>query len=92
MSTSEEGHGLPVGDVGPLEHDKGTEAPQSRIDKPTLQDGQLSVQGGQELQGGQEGQRLEAGLLESCGHGYPKGRGCYLCDPDHPYRTKEGAL
>jgi hypothetical protein len=25
-----------------------------------------------------------------CVHGYPQGRGCYLCDPDHPYRAKGG--
>ncbi len=25
----------------------------------------------------------------TCSHGYPGGKGCYLCDPDHPYREKE---
>jgi len=25
----------------------------------------------------------------TCLHGYPEGEGCYVCDPDHPYR-KEG--
>jgi hypothetical protein len=25
-----------------------------------------------------------------CIHGYPRGKGCYLCDPDHPYRAKRG--
>jgi hypothetical protein len=25
----------------------------------------------------------------TCFHGYPDGENCYLCDPDHPYRTKE---
>jgi hypothetical protein len=25
-----------------------------------------------------------------CVHGYPRGKGCYLCDPDHPYRAKGG--
>ena len=23
-----------------------------------------------------------------CSHGYPRGKGCYLCDPDHSYRKK----
>jgi hypothetical protein len=27
-----------------------------------------------------------------CGHGYPRGKGCYLCDPHHPYRKKEGTV
>ncbi len=25
-----------------------------------------------------------------CVYGYPRGKGCYLCDPDHPYRAKDG--
>ena len=25
-----------------------------------------------------------------CAHGYPQGKGCYLCDPDHPYRARGG--
>jgi RecA-family ATPase len=25
------------------------------------------------------------GSLKRCGHGYPNGKGCYLCDPEHPY-------
>jgi hypothetical protein len=32
------------------------------------------------------------GSLKGCGHGYPGGKGCYLCDPDHPYRPREGAM
>jgi hypothetical protein len=26
---------------------------------------------------------------EFCIHGYPGGKGCYLCDPEHPLRLKE---
>jgi hypothetical protein len=26
-----------------------------------------------------------------CGHGFPAGAGCYLCDPRHPYRVGQGA-
>jgi hypothetical protein len=25
-----------------------------------------------------------------CVHGYSQGKGCYLCDPDHPYRAQGG--
>jgi hypothetical protein len=28
----------------------------------------------------------KVGILKECGHGYPGGKACYLCDPDHPYR------
>ena len=24
-----------------------------------------------------------------CGHGYVRGEGCYLCDPNHPYRVEQ---
>ena len=29
------------------------------------------------------------GILKECGHGYPGGKGCYLCDTNHPYREKK---
>jgi hypothetical protein len=28
----------------------------------------------------------KGGTLKTCNHGYEYGKGCYLCDPDHPYR------
>ena len=28
------------------------------------------------------------GNLKECWHGYPGGKDCYLCDPDHSYRNK----
>lgn len=31
------------------------------------------------------------GILKECSHGYEGGKGCYLCDPDHPYRKNGGA-
>ena len=31
------------------------------------------------------------GILKDCGHGYEDGKGCYLCDPDHPYRKNGGS-
>ena len=59
--------GIPKENSGPLEHTNGTKTGESRLDKPNVQEGQPCVQGGQavqEVQGGQEGQRLEAGSLE----------------------------
>jgi hypothetical protein len=31
-------------------------------------------------------------LAIECGHGYPRGKGCYLCDPSHPYRLEQGGV
>jgi hypothetical protein len=33
---------------------------------------------------------IENAGLQPCGHGYLSGTGCYLCDPNHPYKLKEG--
>jgi AAA domain len=33
----------------------------------------------------------DQGNLKVCGHGYPNGKGCYLCDPDHLFRKQGGA-
>ena len=30
--------------------------------------------------------------VPECGHGFPQGTGCYLCDPRHPYRVKAGSV
>lgn len=30
------------------------------------------------------------GTLKECAHGYQGGKGCYLCDPSHPYRPEHG--
>ena len=40
----------------------------------------------EEGQGGQEGQ---GGHQRGCDHGYPDGKGCYIHDPDHPFKLKE---
>jgi hypothetical protein len=42
------------------------------------------------VQGGQGANLAEDDPLEGCNHGYPGGKGCYLCDSGHPYRKKEG--
>ena len=31
----------------------------------------------------------EVGTLKECIHGYPGGKGCYLCDLNHPYRIEQ---
>jgi hypothetical protein len=36
--------------------------------------------------GGEHNRGLPGG---KCNHGYPTGKGCFLCDPEHPYRLKE---
>jgi hypothetical protein len=41
----------------------------------------------EEGQGGQEGQVDHS---QRCIHDLPGGKGCYLCDPQHPYRHKQG--
>ena len=42
--------------------------------------------------GGEAIKNANAGTLKECGHGYPDGKGCYLCDSDHPYRKAGGAV
>jgi hypothetical protein len=50
------------------------------------------VQGGhQDFQDGQPSSLPEGGHLQECIHDLPDGNGCYLCDPDHPYR-KNGSV
>lgn len=71
---SEGGHAPTVGSVGPL----GKDANPERDDPAYLREG---------VQGGQEGQRDHG---RSCKHGLRGGVGCYLCDPRHPYRLKQG--
>jgi hypothetical protein len=36
------------------------------------------------------GQKVQGDYRQRCIHGYPDGVGCYLCDPKHPYRLKQG--
>ena len=52
----------------------GKDADTDAADRPYLREG------GQEGQGGHE---------PECGHGFPAGAGCYLCDPSHPYRREQ---
>lgn len=54
---------------------------ENRIDKPDTDDDR-PVSG---VSGGYENEERR------CKHGYKDGAGCYLCDPNHPHRLKEGA-
>jgi hypothetical protein len=42
--------------------------------------------------GGKTINNANAGTLKECAHGYPDGKGCYLCDSDHPYRKAGGTV
>ncbi len=71
---TEEGHVPTNGSVGTL--------------GPLEVDGLLGRAGSaylsEESQGGQGSQEV------MCIHDRPGGKGCYLCDPDHPYRRRQG--
>jgi hypothetical protein len=43
-------------------------------------------------QDGQDGQRLKTGHLKRCIHDFPGGKGCYVCDLQHPYRLQSEAV
>jgi hypothetical protein len=52
---------------------------------PTLENGgTLNQSGSKSIK------NANRGTLKECTHGYSGGKGCYLCDPNHPYRKKEG--
>ena len=73
---SEGGHASTVGNLGPL----GNVASSKNENLAYLRE---EVQGGQDVQAGNE---------RRCKHGLRDGVGCYLCDPRHPYRLKQGVL
>jgi hypothetical protein len=85
------GQGVSKENVGPLGRGKGTEIRETGIGKLDLQEGQGLPSRRTDVQGGQGANPVEDGLLERCNHGFPGGKGCYLCDRDHPYRKKVGA-
>ena len=51
------------------------------LEQSTRGKNRVLLQGGQEVQGGDR---------QCCMHGFPGSVGCYLCDPNHPYRLKQG--
>ena len=76
--------------VGHLEQVEGSQTRKSGIGKPGVQDGHVVSSRCPDVQDGQPSSLSENGHLEECGHGYPDGKGCYLCNPDHAYR-QDGA-
>jgi hypothetical protein len=91
----QDGHTGPRETVGHLDPQEDAELRESRIDKPNVQDGHRDYLDGHEDldgQGGQDGQRLETGQLKPCIHGFEGGKGCYVCDPGHPYRNKRDSV
>jgi hypothetical protein len=77
---SEGGHTLNVGNlghVGPLGNVASSEDENSAYIR-------------EEGQGVQDGQYVQSGNERRCIHGLRDGVGCYLCDPRHPYRLKQG--
>jgi hypothetical protein len=84
----QDGQGGPKEGSGHLEQVKGSQTQGSRIDKPNVQDGHVVSSRWPDVQDGQPSSLPEAGHLRECGHGFQGGKGCYLCDPEHPYRLK----
>ena len=68
------GQGTSDGNVGPLGKDANREPDNSLYLRKE----------------GQGGQGVQAGNERRCIHGLRDGVGCYLCDPRHPYRLKQG--
>jgi hypothetical protein len=87
----QDGQRGPKENSGHLEQVRDPQTQGSRIDKPDVQDGHVLTSRWPDVQDGQLSRLPEGGHLKECGHGYQAGKGCYLCDPEHPYRLKSGA-
>jgi hypothetical protein len=84
------GHTAPKQNGDHLEQVEGIQTGESGIDKPDVQDGHVVSSRWPDVQDGQRSRLPEGGHLEECIHRFSGGKGCYVCDPDHPYRKKEG--
>jgi hypothetical protein len=87
----QDGQGGAKEDIGHLEQVRVSQTQEFRIDKPNVQDGHVITSRWPNVQGGHRSSLPEGGHLKVCGHGFQGGKGCYLCDPEHPYRLKSGA-
>ncbi len=87
----QDGQGCSKENGGHLEQVRDPETQESRIDKPDVQDGHVVTSRWPDVQDGQPSSLPEGGHLKECGHGFQGGKGCYLCDPEHPYRLKTEA-
>jgi hypothetical protein len=85
------GQGTLKDKVGHLEQVEGAQAREFGIDKSNHQDGQIVPSWRPDIQDGQRPTLPEGGYLDDCIHGHEGGKGCYLCDPDHPYRKNGSA-
>jgi hypothetical protein len=91
QSAVQGGHGAQEKTGGHLNPQVDAVARESGLPKRNTQDSQHNdLDGHEDLDGqdGQDGQRLETGHLERCIHDFPGGKGCYVCDPQHPYRLQ----
>jgi hypothetical protein len=102
----QDGHVTLKQNGGHLEQVKGAQARESGLYKANVQDGHVATSRWPSVQDGQRSSLPEDDHLEhpepvhvqdghvdhlkECGHGYTGGKGCYLCDPNHLYRKKEG--
>jgi AAA domain len=73
---------------GHLEQIRDPRTGASRTDKPNVQDGHAVSSRWPHVQDGQRPSLPEGGHLKECIHGYRAGKGCYVCDPEHPYRLR----
>ena len=79
------GQGVHATGSGRLERSGGADAAEPRVGKPVLQDAHPRGARGASA----SVDHLEGDQRRECVHGYPDGEGCYLHDPDHPYRLEE---
>src|SRR5215204_3272622 len=85
----QDGQGGSKENGGHLEQVKDSQTQEFRIDKSNVQDGHVNTSRWPHVQGGYRSSLREGGHLEECIHGLLGGKDCYLCDPDHPYRSEE---
>jgi hypothetical protein len=87
----QDGQGGSKENGGHLEQVRDSQTQEFRIEKPNVQDGHVMTSRWPDVQDGQPSSLPGGGHLKECGHGYQAGKGCYLCDPEHPYRLKSEA-
>ena len=80
-------------DGGILNRTEGGEEEQFRINKPdslrmpTAED--KAIKDANSIKVARVPTVEEVGTLKECIHGYAGGKGCYVCDLNHPYRLKK---
>jgi hypothetical protein len=84
------GHPGPKENGGHLGQVEGARTQEFGLGKPDVQDGHVVSSRRPDVQDGHCSSLTEDGHLKECIHGCVGGKGCYLCDSDHPYRLKEG--